>query len=95
MSAGRVFVRWGADSGHSVGGRHHAGLVNACLSCLTWLIAIPVLLFCAIAIGPGWLLLLGVILFVCFWLGRPRQAPSHSEYCPTCGRPCDGDRLTH
>lgn len=58
--------------------------MQSCVSCLTWLVAIPVLLFAAFALGPWfWVLVAFVVLLGWLAMRADKTAPHR---CPRCGQ---------
>lgn len=62
--------------------------MNSCVSCLTWLIAIPVLFFATFVLGPWMLVLFGVVVVIAVAATAGASSGSDTRnVCPTCGRP--------
>lgn len=61
--------------------------MNSCVSCVTWMIAIPVLVVSAFVLGPWLWVLVAAILIGTWWVQRSGREPSSSQPC--CGRGLD------
>ena len=62
--------------------------MNSCVSCLTWLITIPVLFFATFLLGPWLLVLFGVVVVIgVVTAAGASPGTGNRSACPTCGRP--------